>query len=531
MSFHIGLSGMRAASKDLSVTGNNIANAGTVGFKRSRAEFADVYAATVLGTGKTQNGSGVLLADVAQLFQQGIINSTENPLDMAINGNGFFQVRDNNGAINYTRAGFFGTDNEGYITDNYGNNLLGFGVNEDGKLVEGDVMESLRLNTEIQEPRATKDIKQTFNLNSTLAVVDTQKYPFDPAKPESYSSATSTAIYDAQGNQHTMSQFFVKTGANSWTMNVLIDGAHPRASLANAAVEEALRDDKTPDAIFTDALDAIDTADPDNLHAALSDLQGYVAAQEAAYQAATLDSEKLKIQREVAAEIAKMANKTPVSLDIAFDAKGELMPISDANNPNLWVEGDANPMTDDQFWVLHSDGSVTMNKWLPGMMSSSNPSTLVYNGSEKATEALRMDFTTASQYASPFAVSKVEQDGYTTGNLTGIEIDDTGKIFARYSNNQSKLQGQVVLADFANVQGLQPVGKTQWAQTQASGEPIRNPGKIGTMGAINSGALEESNVELSDQLVNLIVAQRNYQANAKTIETESAITQTIINMR
>ncbi|NLD15777.1 MAG: flagellar hook protein FlgE [Gammaproteobacteria bacterium] len=535
MSFQIGLSGMRAASKDLNVTGNNIANAGTVGFKRSRAEFADVYAATVLGTGKTQNGSGVLLADVAQLFQQGVINSTENPLDMAINGNGFFQVQDGNGFISYTRAGFFGTDTQGNIIDNYGNSLLGFGVNEEGRLVEGDVMTRLRLDTQIQEPRATKEINQIFNLNSTLPVVDTAMHPFDPAKPETYSSATSTSIYDAQGNQHTMSQFFVKTGANQWQMHVLIDGAHPRASLANAAVEQALKESsppKTPDEIFQDALDAVETPpDNDNLYTALNSLQGYITTQEAAYQAATLDSEKLKIQRDVASEIAKMANRTPVSLNIEFDAKGELIPITDTSNPNLWVDGNTTLMTDDQFWVLHSDGSVTMNKWLPGMMSTSDPSTLVYNGSEKATEALRMDFTKASQYASTFAVSKVTQDGYTTGNLTGVEIDDTGKIFARYSNNQSKLQGQVVLADFANVQGLQPVGKTQWVQTQASGGPIRNPGTVGTMGAINSGALEESNVELSDQLIQLIVAQRNYQANAKTIETQSAITQTIINMR
>jgi len=137
----------------------------------------------------------------------------------------------------------------------------------------------------------------------------------------------------------------------------------------------------------------------------------------------------------------------------------------------------------------------------------------------------------ATQFANAFAVNAVAQDGYTTGELAGIEIDDSGKIFARYTNGQSKVQGQVILADFANVQGLIPVGKTQWVQSLASGEPVRNPGTTGTLGAIQAGALEDSNVELSDQLVNLIVAKRNYQANAKTIETESAITQTIINLR
>jgi flagellar hook protein FlgE len=137
----------------------------------------------------------------------------------------------------------------------------------------------------------------------------------------------------------------------------------------------------------------------------------------------------------------------------------------------------------------------------------------------------------STQYAASFGVNAVSQDGYTTGQLAGIEIDDTGVIFARYTNGQSKVQGQVLLANFANVQGLTPVGKTAWAQSFESGEPVIGTPRSSTLGALQAGALEDSNVELSDQLVNLIVAQRNYQANAKTIETESAITQTIINLR
>ena len=144
---------------------------------------------------------------------------------------------------------------------------------------------------------------------------------------------------------------------------------------------------------------------------------------------------------------------------------------------------------------------------------------------------INIDVTKATQFASAFAVSSVSQDGYTTGTLAGLEIDDTGVVFARYTNGQSLIQGQVVLASFANVQGLTPVGKTAWVQSFASGEPVVGTPRTGTLGALQAGALEDSNVELSDQLVNLIVAQRNYQANAKTIETESAITQTILNIR
>ena len=421
MSFNIGLSGMRAASRDLNVTGNNIANAGTAGFKQSRAEFADVYAASMLGSGRNQQGSGVLLSEVSQLFKQGNINETQNALDLAINGNGFFQVS-NNGALSYTRAGYFGTDKQGFIIDNYGNNLQGYTTNNNGELDKG-IMRDLQIKTTSQEPKPTSQFKQTFNLNSTSEVPEVTT--FDPADPKSYNSTTSTSIYDSQGNAHVMTQHFVKTGPNTWDMNILINGVSP--------------------------------TDP--------------------------------------------TNNTPMTSELKFDAAGQLI----------------------------AGGEVDLTGWVPATVKGDPPVGTPNNAD--ASPNLKMNISGATQFANSFAVTAVSQDGYTTGELAGIEIDDTGTIFARYTNGQSKVQGQVVLADFANVQGLIPVGKTQWVQSLASGEPVRNPGGTGTLGAIQSGALEDSNVELSDQLVNLIVAQRNYQANAKTIETESAITQTIINLR
>jgi flagellar hook protein FlgE len=175
-------------------------------------------------------------------------------------------------------------------------------------------------------------------------------------------------------------------------------------------------------------------------------------------------------------------------------------------------------------------GLVSLDDWQPAMQDSTGNWSL--NGAATGGSLdVSLDMRGSTQYASAFAVNSVSQDGYTTGELAGLEISETGAIFARYTNGQSKVQGQIILANFANVQGLTPVGKTQWVQSFESGEPVRNPPGSGTLGSLQAGALEDSNVELSDQLVNLIVAQRNYQANAKTIETESAITQTIINLR
>ncbi|MCZ4321772.1 Flagellar hook protein FlgE [Pseudomonas sp. 8BK] len=458
MGFNIGLSGLRAATSDLNVTGNNIANAGTAGFKQSRAEFADVYAASVLGSGSNPQGSGVLLADVSQLFNQGNINYTQNALDLAINGNGFF-VTSNNGEVSYTRAGYFGTDREGFMVNNFGYRLQGYAVDANGNLQNG-VVDDLQIQTASQEPRATESILQTFNVNSTNVRptnAGTMAAPtFDPTDPLSYNSSTSLNIYDSQGNSHVMTQYFVKDAApanNSWTMHVLIDGVNPR--------------------------------DPTSTRPFSYDLN-YDAAGQLATPAFT-----------------PLAGIPP---NAALDAPA--IPVGTVNGVIPYAQAD---------WIPAERDPVTGN--------------LVPNGADSATAGFTFDMRGSTQFASAFAVSSVSQDGYTTGQLSGLEIDDTGVIFARYTNGQSRVQGQVVLANFANVQGLTPVGKTAWVQSFQSGEPVVGTPRSGTLGALQSGALEDSNVELSDQLVNLIVAQRNYQANAKTIETESAVTQTIINLR
>ncbi len=511
MSFNIGLSGLRAATKDLNVTGNNIANAGTVGFKQSRAEFADVYASSVLGTGKNPQGSGVLLADVSQLFNQGNINYTQNALDLAINGNGFFQVS-NNGALSYTRAGYFGTDKEGFLVDNFGYNLQGYTVDANGVLQPG-VVGNLQIRTASQDPRPTSSIEQVYNLNSTNTVP--VNAPFRADDPTTYNSSTSLNIYDSQGNAHVFTQYFVKTGPNNWTMNVLIDGAHPLAGAPNLAATTAAAGGATPAAVLAAALGTLDPASD-----FYADMNTEVSA--------LLASAPPPSAADVAAAVARVGAQSPISVNLAFDAVGRLQPITGVYDPNAVP---ATPPDANDFWQLNADGTLNLRQWTPANLNNGTPAVPVANGANANVEGVNLDMRNATQFASAFAVNRVSQDGYTTGELAGLEIAETGEVFARYTNGQSMIQGQIILANFANVQGLTPVGKTQWVQSFESGEPVRNPPATGTLGALQAGALEDSNVELSDQLVNLIVAQRNYQANAKTIETESAVTQTILNIR
>ncbi|NLC01404.1 MAG: flagellar hook protein FlgE, partial [Pseudomonas formosensis] len=349
MSFNIGLSGIRAASSDLNITGNNIANASTVGFKAARAEFGDVYAASILGTGSNAQGSGVVLNNVAQLFTQGNINYTDNSLDLAINGNGFF-VTSNKGALSYTRAGYFGTDREGFIVNNQGERLQGYGVDAlSGEIERGNRVD-LRVDTSAGVPNQTSEVKLTLNLNSSQ--LPPTNPAFDPADSSTYNDSTSVTVYDSLGNSHVLTKYFVKTSAadNAWNMHLYIDGA---------------------------------------------DVLG----------------------------------GTPATL--TFNENGVL-----------------------------TGGMVTsIPNWQPLDAAGAD------NGAE--VQSLSLNLTGSSQYAASFGVTSLVQDGYTTGELAGLEIDDRGMLIARYTNGQTKVQGQVMLANFANQQGLTPLGNTAWAQSSA----------------------------------------------------------------
>ncbi len=402
MAFRIAVSGMKAATSDLDVTGNNIANSNTTGFKESRAQFADIYAVSNLGTTSDAIGQGVQLTAVAQQFTQGNITFTDNSLDLAINGTGFF-VLDDNGSQVFTRAGAFGIDKDGYVTNNAGQKLVAFGAS-DG-IVNG-ALGPLQISTANLTPKATENVDVGVNLDSGASV---PSGAFDPADATSYNSSASLTVYDSLGGEHTATLYFVKTStANQWDSYLRVDGDNAQTTAAQTLV---------------------------------------------------------------------------------FNSSGQLT----------------------------STMPVTYGAFTPS------------NGAAAFT--LKIDYTGTTQVGANFGVNKLSQDGFTTGQLTGIDIDENGVVLARYSNGQSKAQGQVALADFSNAQGLKPNSQTTWAETNASGPPLIGAPGSASLGLVQAGALEESNVNLSEQLVNMIEAQRNFQANAQVIQAEDEVTQTIINIR
>ncbi len=412
MGFDTALTGLNAASSDLNVISNNIANASTTGFKQSRAEFADIYATTNLGTSATAIGSGVRLAGVAQQFSQGSVTVTSNNLDLGINGQGFFRLSDN-GNIVYSRDGAFQLNNNGYMVNSSGQQLTAYAADASGNIT--GAIGPIQLASANIPPTATTTVKLGLNLDATQSPPVSS---FNPTDPTSYNSSTSTSIYDSYGATHLMSTYYVNTGPGAWNAYTYIDGTN----VSNAGGVAG-----TPDKLLF------------------------------------------------------------------------------ANNGTLSkIDGTAVPPY-----------TLTTGAYAPPNGSAPLPLTMNYAG--------------LTQYGSGFSVNSLTQDGFTTGQVSGVNIGSTGVISASYSNGQTKALGQVVLSNFTNPQGLSQLGNSSWGETFASGAPLTGAPGSSSLGTLQSGALEQSNVDISQELVNMITAQRNYQANAQVISTDSQITQTLIN--
>lgn len=440
MSFNAALSGLQAATVDLSVTSNNIANVSTTGFKNSRTEFGDLFEISPFGNTSTQVGSGVEVLSVSQQFDQGNLKFTDASLDMAISGQGFFITNNSltGSDISYTRAGQFGVDNTGTITNSQGQYLQAFPVDANGNVT------STSLNTTIPivlpattgAPQATTEVEVGLNLDASTIALDPTA--FDPTASNTYSHATSTTVYDSLGTSHVLSYYFihdlpgsVTNGANDpnqWIVATYLDGAE--VDIAGGT--------------------------------ALNHLDGGVATVQ--------DVGILNFNPD-----GSYASSTPAALQ----------------NTAIPLTTGASPLT-----VLHD---------------FANNST--------------------TQFAAAFSVSTLDPDGFTTGRLTGLDISEDGLLRATYSNGIQTPMGQVAMADFANVQGLNAIGGNAWQETIDSGPVITGAAGTGRFGLIQSGALETSNVDLTQELVSLITAQRNFQANARSIETANSITDTIIQIR
>lgn len=401
MSFQQGLSGLNAAAKNLDVIGNNVANAGTVGFKQSQAQFADVYANSLTGAGSSNIGIGVKVSQVAQQFTQGNISSTNNPLDVAINGGGFFRM-DTNGEVTYQRNGQFQLDKNGFIVNPGGAKLTGYTASASGVLSTG-APAPLTINTSDLVPQVTSNVNSVLNLDSRSVV---PAVAFDMNDPTTFNHSTAVSVYDSLGNAHTLQSFYVKSGPGTWNVHASLDGG-------------------------------------------------------AAFAAGAL----------------------------TFGPSGALASGSPITIPPIAVTTGASPL------------------------------------------GFSVDLAGTTQFGAAFSVNTLNQDGYTSGRLAGFNMSPDGIILGRYTNGQSAVLGQVVLANFSNPNGLQQLGNNMWGETATSGSALVGTPDSGSLGVLQSSAVEDSNVDLTAELVNMITAQRVYQANAQTIKAQDAVLQTLVNLR
>ncbi|NYE61377.1 flagellar hook protein FlgE [Duganella sp. 1224] len=517
--FQQGLSGLNAASKSLDVIGNNIANASTVGFKASQAQFADLYANSLNGVSGNNPGIGVSVSKLAQQFTQGNIETSSNPLDVAINGGGFFRLVVN-GAVEYSRNGQFHEDNTHTLVNAQNAVLTGYLANKDGVIQYGAPV-PLTLDKSDLKPVETTTASFAMNLSSAEKVP--AKVPFDANDPTTYNTRTDTTVYDSLGTAHTMTNYFVKTDANTWDVYSAADGKE----VVSAGVAAALSTDQPTIDARNLYNDAVRTTPPDATQIA----QAAFNYASAAYQAMT-----------AAAQVPPAA-ASQAQLDALTAAFTALDPTSSGQITGMTPD-DINAKLAAALTVpAVKSGTLLFTKSgvldPQAMAQLPTPQTLPFQitlpifpdtGAQQPM-TVAATFDNITQYGSVTNPQPAKQNGYSAGSWQRYSIDENGVILGQYSNGKSRPMGQIALANFASVDGLTPLGNNAWAESSASGQPVVGVPNAGSMGQLRSSAVETSNTDLTAELVNMITAQRVYQANAQTIKTEDSILQTLVNLR
>ncbi|MBY5928701.1 flagellar hook protein FlgE [Halomonas sp. DP8Y7-3] len=414
MGFSQALSGLNAAADSLDVLGNNIANSQTVGYKSGSAQFADVFA-------NSQIGLGTKVSTVLQDFSGGNLESTNRPLDLGISGDGFFRM-EQNGQVVYSRNGQLTMTPDGYLQNAQGARIMGYGVNAAGQVQVGGQPEVLQIEADEMPASATTEVATTFNLDSRKEVgADTNSVTLAGSGgatnvPVAYHYSNNFTAYDSLGNPRNVTVYYEKTGPNTWTGTMAMDGK-----------------------VLMDGAD-------------------------------------------------------PKALDMKFDANGLLSEPDPASFSLVFDAAD------------YFDGAAAEMK-------------------------LDFDISGSTQFGNSASTTALNQNGYTSGALVGISIQDDGTVVRSYSNEQTRPAGQIALANFRNPEGLSPAGDNTWAATDASGQELVGAPGTGLLGGIQSGAIETSNVDMAKELVSMIVTQRAYQANSQTIKTQDEVLQTAINLR
>lgn len=453
MSFYTSLSGLKAAQSDLAVTSNNIANVGTVGFKKSSSQFGDIISASPLQSSAIA-GQGTRLKGIDQQFTQGGFQSSERSLDLALSGQGFFVTKTGitNGSITYTRNGSFSVDANRYVVDNSGAYVQVLPTDASGTVTATGIASARNLQLPLTSglSRATSSIDLSLNLPNTADIPSTRSvydpttnpYSFDRFDLNSFNQQAATTVYDIQGNAMPATIYYTR-----------------QTTPTNA----------TPTSTWEARLFVGDS--------------------------------------QVSAD-GNAATVPPTPLILTFDTNGNL-------TGQGYNDASTSPAT---YTPITTPGPISYAQVQPAGAAAALGLTVDYGANTRQT-------------SSPFTVKTFNQDGYAAGQLDNVTVDSTGLVTASFSNGTSQALGKIMIANFTNPEGLRQLGDAKWAATGASGDPQVGAAGSNGFGSVASGSLEQANVDITEELVALIQAQRNFQANAKAIDTANQMTQTVVNLR
>ncbi|TAM85046.1 MAG: flagellar hook-basal body complex protein [Candidimonas sp.] len=491
MSFQQGLSGLDASAQDLDVIGNNISNSGTVGFKSSTLQFSDVYA-------NAKVGMGVAVAATSQDFSSGTVTASGNEYDMAIDGqNGMFRLLDPEGNVFYSRAGQFHKDQNNHIVNAAGQVLTGYIGGANSTAVVPLVVPVGNI-----APQATANVSLTANLDANAQSISIT------GQPEVLGSVTLTPT--ATGVPDAPIYYRVdSSGSYSWVdssgspVSAPADGTYTSGAGTYATIAAGQ--------VISGSLD---TGLPNNAYTAALPAEPFSAGNTDSYTSSLPVSvyDSLGNSHQLMIYFAKRSGSAGATSN--WDAYYQL----DGKPVDLPAGGGPVAMTFDGSGRLTSTTQVSLNVAQPGGANS-----------PAAPLALTLNMTGSTQYGGAFS-SNFNADGYATGEFTGVAISKDGSILANYTNGESQMVGTVALASFNNLQGLIPAGDNAWQASTSSGQALL--GRPGTNGLANikGQAVEDSNVDLSQELVSMIIAQRSYQANAQSIKTQDQVVQTLLQM-
>ncbi|OGG95363.1 MAG: hypothetical protein A2508_09105 [Candidatus Lambdaproteobacteria bacterium RIFOXYD12_FULL_49_8] len=483
-SLYTGASGVRTHSSEMTVTGSNIANVNTVGYKYNRVNFEDLVSTSV--EGGTKIGKGVNIADIQNMHSQGSFETTENETDLAIDGQGFFTVADQTGKVFYTRAGQFTFDKAGFLTTQDGKFLQVKDVNNDTGETSG-TKKKINILDQIDPPKATGDgVKDKTGVNIVANLDANVKPPvlqvdYENVTSDMYNFSTSITVYDSKGQEHAINVVFRKLPDTPPQIDPATGAQIPNTEVKNQWQWMALSPGEDLEAGIPGTMKAVGGGflQMSNDGRLVSDIPGEVVVPPPPADPA-LPQLPPTMERRVKVE------GTPSQIGFNFVGSGAAQLIG------FKFGKGSNP--DDPLDTRTGVDGVT-------------------------------------QFANEYKLIEANADGMKSGKIESISVKQDGTIMGSFDSGNNKALGRVVVTDFKARNKLKQLGQNLFQQTFEAGTAIETDPGQGGAGTVNAKTLERSNVELSNEFVNMIEGQRAFQANAKTVTTADEVLSDMIQMK